>query len=262
MPEGVTVQPGDVLAWGHGPNEGSFDVSEDGTVVYHIDHLRSGQYAEAHIVFPTSWLTDLHANSPRVYAEVHRQAAIQEEGEWVDSFARGERWDYLVRMLFLALAAVVILVGAACVARFGRAYRSRRALIRTGCTLGIMALGAHLFFSEPLTVLFLALLAIIVLVVALFLPGEGEDESEEEETVEKEPVEGESFAEDEVPAEGEGPAAEDASDCSEGHVEEQPEERPDDHPEEEASEEEASAEQPEEEPEEQAPDQQDAEESE
>lgn len=173
VPEGEAYQLGqDVYAWGHGPNEGGFEAASDGAIVYHLDQLHTGQYAEAHVVFPASWLTDLNQASSRVFSEVHLQSVLLEEDEWVDSYARGAHWDFQVRVLFLALAAVVILVGVICVARFGRTYRSRRALIRVACTLFITALVANLFFSESITVIFLVVAGAIVLAVSLFLPSE------------------------------------------------------------------------------------------
>lgn len=160
----------DILAWGHGPNNGSFAIGENGTVVYHVDWLERGTYAEAHILFPAYWMTSMRENAPRLYSELHMQDAIAAESEWVDSYSRGANWDYEVRVLFLGIAAVMIFIGVVCLALFGRTYRSRRALIRVACALGIVALATNLFFKEPLTVVMLLAVALIVLVVALCLP--------------------------------------------------------------------------------------------
>lgn len=186
--EALPVEAGaDVTAWGHGPDGGTFEVSEDGTVTYHIDKVDRGNYAEAHVIFPAWWLGNVTPDFANVFSEQRASAAIAEESEWVDASKRGETWDFEVRVLFLALAVVVILIGVTAVARFGRSARSRRALVRVAATLGITALGEQLFFREPLTTLLLAAIAAIVAMASLMLPMSetGRDRGEEPEETEE-----------------------------------------------------------------------------
>lgn len=184
-PEGATVKPGeDVLAWGHGPDGGTFDISANGTVTYHLDHIARGYYAEAHLIFPASWLTNLPegAATGNQFADTRRTEAIDEESEWVDAAMREANWDNKVRVLFLCLAVAVILVGTIGVIRRGRSPLARRALIRTAATLGIMALAEKLLFREPLAFYLLLALAAVVAFVSLVLPTteEPEETSNEE----------------------------------------------------------------------------------
>lgn len=169
--DAIIVPNQDVVAWGHGHAIGGFNVAEDASVVYHVDKLESGQYAEAHIMFPADWMTEVTEADSNSFPEVRRQSAIAEEHEWVDLSTRGANWDYEVRILFLAIAACLIFAGAICTIRFGRTYRSRLALIRIACTLGVIALFANLFFREPFTVVALAVAAAVVLVAAMLMPG-------------------------------------------------------------------------------------------
>lgn len=167
-----------VIAWGHGPDGGTIEVAEDGTITCHIDQVPQGNYAEAHVIFPASWMTNLSAEYVNQFTSVRADEARAEEAEWVDSSMRGAIWDYKVRVLFLAIALAVIAAGAIGVARNRGTSRSRRALVRTSVTLGIIALGEHLFFHEPLTTAILVGAAIVVALVALYLTEPGEDEED------------------------------------------------------------------------------------
>lgn len=67
-------------AWGHGPLTG--DVSLDagsGTVTYNISRVRSGEYAEARIAFPSAWVPGLAASSEKRLSTI-----LKEEQQWAD----------------------------------------------------------------------------------------------------------------------------------------------------------------------------------
>ena len=52
------VEGDTVRAWGHGPLNGSVQFSEDAThITYSVPRVKSGEFAEARIVFPTDWLS-------------------------------------------------------------------------------------------------------------------------------------------------------------------------------------------------------------
>lgn len=167
-----------IRAWGHGPG-GTFAIGEGGTVTYRVDELARGNYAEAHVIFPASWMTNMAANAKNQFTEVRGPSAIAEESEWVDTGLREAAWDNKVRVLFLSAAIVVILIGAVAVFRRGRSPLSRRALVRVAATLAIMAAGEQLFFREPLTTILLAALAVITAFVALALPLKEPSEEDE-----------------------------------------------------------------------------------
>lgn len=181
----------DVVAWGHGPDTGTFEIGPDGSVAYHVDLVERGAYAEAHLLFPTSWMTNLPERAANQFSETRRASAIAEEAQWVDAGTRGALWDNKVRILFLAFAILVILVGVAFVFRHGRSPRSRRSLVRTAATLAIIAVGEQLFFREPLTTAMVAALSAIVAIVSLALPQKEELEAwgPEEQHPEAQPAE-------------------------------------------------------------------------
>lgn len=163
-----------IRAWGHGPNEGTFSVADDGVITYHIDSIAKGSYAEAHVIFPADWMTDMAPNAPNSFSNIRGAQAISEESEWVDRSKREIAWDNNVRMMFLVIVVVVVVVGLANALRHGRSPRARRAIVRLAATLAIIALAEQLFFREPLTTLVITVLAILAAVSAFFLPLEDE----------------------------------------------------------------------------------------
>lgn len=170
----------DVEAWGHGPDEGSFSVNDDGTVTYRISRVEEGNYAEAHLIFPASWLSAVAPGAANQYSELRRADAVAEETAWVDRGLRGAAWDNKVRMLFLVIAVAVIVLGGVGVVRHGRSALAHRALVRTAATLGIIALAENLFFHEPLTTAILAGLALVVAVISFMLPTTSAAEDDEQ----------------------------------------------------------------------------------
>ena len=149
-------------------------------------HLWHGNYAEAHIVFPAGWETDVPSNGVNQFSELRRPSAEAEEATWVDVGVREEAWDNKVRMLFLVVSLIVILVAAVNITRRGRTQQSRRTLVRTAATFAITALGEHLFFREPLTTYALVLLAIVAALVSLAFPVEGSEEGKDQEEQDEE----------------------------------------------------------------------------
>ncbi len=177
VPVDTPFIPGeDVMAWGHGSTGGEYTINPNGTIMYQVPQVKAGNYADAHVIFPVSWLSDVGDANPQRFTELHKENAIQSEAGWVDIYALGALWDYRVRMLFFALAAVVLAVGVVFVVRDRAGMRSRRILLRTACTLLVIGLFAQLFFFEPLTVGVLLGMALVVALVALFIPQHRTDE--------------------------------------------------------------------------------------
>lgn len=116
VPQGTEVQPGEnVRAWGHGPLDGTVTVNADGTVMYRVPHVSAGQYAEARVVFPVEWLTNLSAESAQLHAgELRLDKVLKEEQSWSDQANRN-------RMLSLAF---VIGCGIVCVLLIAWALRA------------------------------------------------------------------------------------------------------------------------------------------
>lgn len=176
VPPDAVVEPGEnVIAWGHGPHDGRFEVNEDGTAIYSIDFLETGHYGEAHIIFPSSWMTAMAPNAPRLYTEMHKQEVLAEESQWVDASMRGAAWDYKVRVLCFSLAALVLMAGLIAVLRRGIVPRSRRTLVRVACVLAVEALAVKLLFNESFTVWCLLGAAAVVAISSLFMPQTAEE---------------------------------------------------------------------------------------
>ena len=82
VPDGETVIPGEnVFAWGHGP-AGSLEIDQDGSVDYNIGSLKSGDYADVHLIFPADWLANISKKD--IVNGIREESAIAEEAAWTD----------------------------------------------------------------------------------------------------------------------------------------------------------------------------------
>ena len=171
VPAGYEIQPNStVMAWGHGPVDGSFTIGEDGSVTYHVDVVQAGHYAEAHLLFPASWIDNIAIQAPNHQTEMRRADAIAEESEWLDQSARASIWDNKVRVMFMPLVAIAALVAIVAAIAFGRSPRTRRWFVRIAATLGVVALAEQAFFRESLTTCVLLAAAAVIALLAGCLP--------------------------------------------------------------------------------------------
>ncbi|MGI6105581.1 MAG: DUF2207 domain-containing protein [Raoultibacter sp.] len=98
LPSGTEVVAGEnVRAWGHGPLDGNVSINADGTISYTVAKVNAGQYAEARVVFPVGWLTNLSDESVLLHKDTARlETVLSEEEVWADQANRS-------RMISLAL---------------------------------------------------------------------------------------------------------------------------------------------------------------
>lgn len=113
VPQGTEVVPGDnVRAWGHGPLDGKVTVNADGTVTYKVPHVNAGQYAEARVVFPVSWLTNLSPDATKLHQnEMRLDQALSEEKTWADQ-ANRDRIMSLAFIIGCGIICVLLIVWA------------------------------------------------------------------------------------------------------------------------------------------------------
>ena len=122
VPIGTKVQAGDNLrAWGHGPLDGTVNIASDGTVVYKVDKISSGQYGEARVVFPVEWLTKLSDTAKKNHGdELGLDTILEEESNWADA-ANAQRIASLVFIIvFIALSIALIAWTIVSFLRYGR----------------------------------------------------------------------------------------------------------------------------------------------
>lgn len=107
-------------AWGHGPLTGDVKLDADAaTVTYTIPRVRSGEFAEARIAFPSAWVPDLKASSQKRMSTI-----LSEEKEWAEEAnAKRERARMLATVFaVITVAAPVVLLA---VVAFLKATRGR-----------------------------------------------------------------------------------------------------------------------------------------
>lgn len=110
-PSGTQIDPGEnVRAWGHGPLDASVTINDDATVTYSVPHVNAGSYAEARILFPTEWLTQVAPEDDNAhFSTAHLENVLNEERTWADH-ANAERMESLVLILVVVLVCLVLLI--------------------------------------------------------------------------------------------------------------------------------------------------------
>lgn len=133
MPEGMEAVPDqNVYAWGHGA-AGTVDVRTDGTVAFRVPEVGPGQYAQAHVLFPASWLTNLSLEARYAYSGTRLDEAKAEEAAWTDTWSAWLANSYAVDLAFILLAVVVIGVALVLYLLFGREHERNEADDDAGC---------------------------------------------------------------------------------------------------------------------------------
>lgn len=118
--ESVQAVPGEnVYAWGHGPENGTFE-SQGAAVVYTDEFVKAGQYAEAHVVFPSNWLRNISGSDSRLHRdEMHLNWILNNEEGWQDRFRYGAITDDRVSIVLIAVALLTLFASLAVCLRFG-----------------------------------------------------------------------------------------------------------------------------------------------
>lgn len=113
MPAGTTVEAGEnIRAWGHGPLDATLHINTDGSVSYSVPHVSAGSYAEARILFPTEWLTDVMSDDKNAHFSTARlDTVLDEEHTWSDR-ANAQRAITLGVLLAVVLVCLALLVWA------------------------------------------------------------------------------------------------------------------------------------------------------
>lgn len=114
VPKGTFVTLGEnVHAWGHGPLDGVVSMDESGSITYSIPKVNAGQYAEARVVFPASWLSLSNMGSA---VQAHRnetrlETVLSEEQLWFDQ-ANHQRMLHLSLVIAFGVVCVLLLLWA------------------------------------------------------------------------------------------------------------------------------------------------------
>ena len=112
VPERVVVTPGEnVRAWGHGPLTGNLSFTSDGSLVYKVDRVSSGQFAEARVAFDVRWLTNVDKTAQVHRSENRLDVILREEQAWANQ-ANRERMLALVSTIAFGLVSILTLLWA------------------------------------------------------------------------------------------------------------------------------------------------------
>lgn len=120
LPEGMEAVAGqNVFAWGHGA-QGTVNVKADGTISFAVPEVRPGQYAQAHVLFPQQWLTNLSFEAQHAHAGTRLDDAKAEEEDWTDTWSAWLVNSYTLDLTFVAVGIIAIAAALALYFSFGR----------------------------------------------------------------------------------------------------------------------------------------------
>lgn len=122
VPSGASVVPGDnVRAWGHGPADGVVEVDDAGGIAYAIPCVASDSFAEARVVFPADWLTNLPSGTVQPHrTEMRLSTVLSEESAWVDQANRAYSLSLAYIVGCALVCAAALLIGLVAYLRYGR----------------------------------------------------------------------------------------------------------------------------------------------
>lgn len=118
----ASVEPNDnVLAWGHGPEDGSVEISHDGSITFVDPLVASSAYAEGRVMFPVGWLTNLSEEDRlKNQGSLQYQWTAQYEAGWVDRAANQKMMRDGLASGLMGACAFFLLVALLVYARWGR----------------------------------------------------------------------------------------------------------------------------------------------
>jgi hypothetical protein len=122
LPAGAQVEPmQNVYAWGHGPADGTVDIRSDGTIMFNVPRVSPLQYAEARVMFPVGWLSNLSDEEKRAHqGELQFEYTARYEETWADRAAAAEINKLSLGEVLLGLAALGLVASLILWWRFGR----------------------------------------------------------------------------------------------------------------------------------------------
>ncbi len=145
MPEGIEAVAGqNVHAWGHGA-PGTVNVKADGTVMFRAPEVHEGQYAQAHVLFPQQWLTNLSIEAMRAHSGPRLDGARAEEEAWTDTWSAWLTNSLAVDVAFVVLGIMALVAAVALYFAFGREPKpqSESTADAKGKALGAAQVRAH-----------------------------------------------------------------------------------------------------------------------
>ncbi|MDO4842074.1 MAG: DUF2207 domain-containing protein [Phoenicibacter congonensis] len=108
VPAGVTPNL-DVRAWAHGPLNGHVE-NEQSKITYTVGSVSAGKYAEARILFPTSWITTYDATAQASNLTQEMLPTILAEEEKFANDANAERIRSMVGLGVLVAIPIIFII--------------------------------------------------------------------------------------------------------------------------------------------------------
>ena len=122
IPQTYEHSPTDIKAWGHGNLSGKVLNVGDGRVIIEVDKIKSGNYAETRVVFPTSWLNTSVLTSSSYVAGNATDSILTEEKQFADNANALRSRSLILVGVCIALPIIFLIVTIFLFFKFGKEY--------------------------------------------------------------------------------------------------------------------------------------------
>lgn len=122
VPAETAIVPGEnVMAWGHGPADGTVDIGLDGAVTFRDPRVDSEGFAFGRVMFPVLWLTNLSQEDRLEHqGELQYYWTARYEETWVDRDSHQRILADSLRMGLMGLLALLLAGGLVAYGKWGR----------------------------------------------------------------------------------------------------------------------------------------------
>ena len=123
VPAGASPSAEDIRAWAHGQLNGHVQNNADGVVKLNIDKVRSGEYAETRITFPSTWVDDSVKSTAAYVQGSALDSILAEEQKYADDSNAKRSQSMFLAALFIAIPILFIILTIVLFLKFGKEYK-------------------------------------------------------------------------------------------------------------------------------------------
>ena len=123
VPTGTTPSAEDIRAWAHGSLSGHVTNNADGVVTLNVDSVRSGEYAEARVTFPSTWMNSSVKSTAAYVQGSALDSILAEEQKYADDANAKRSQSMFFAGLFIVIPVLFIILTIVLFLKFGKEYK-------------------------------------------------------------------------------------------------------------------------------------------
>ena len=125
VPAGTTPAKEDIRAWAHGNLSGTVKNDGDGIIKLEVSNVQSGEFAEARVIFPTTWMNESCKSTAAYVAGNATDSILAEEGKYADEANAKRQQSMILVAVFVAIPIIFLIITIILYLKFGKEYKPR-----------------------------------------------------------------------------------------------------------------------------------------